>query len=223
MSPRSFTDRAEAGRALAERLSDYAHEPGLIVLGLPRGGVPVGVEVAEALGAPMDIFLVRKLGLPGQEELAMGAIASGGGRVLNDEVLNQERVSEADLARVTAREQLELARREQHYRGDRAPLQVRDRCVILVDDGMATGASMRAALAALREQQPRCVVAAVPVASEEAVVRLRAEADRVVSVITPGYFMGVGRWYLDFTQVPDAEVTALLARAWSRPLARPAN
>ena len=215
MAPSGFTDRTDAGRLLAEQLRAYADRPDVVVLGLPRGGVPVAFEVAHALRVAMDILLVRKLGLPGQEELAMGAIASGGGRVLNEDVLRQAAVGDTVLQRVVERESRELERREAHYRADRAPVEVRGRVVVVVDDGAATGASMRVAVAALREGAPARVVVGLPVASREAVENLRKEADEVVAVLTPDYFLGVGRWYGDFRQVSDAEVRELLARAWA--------
>lgn len=216
MTPPGFKDRTEAGRRLAADLQAYARREDVLVLGLPRGGVPVAIEVAEALQVPMDILLVRKLGLPGQEELAMGAIASGGGRVLNEDVLRQARVGEQDLQRVVARETRELARREREYREGRPPVRLRGRVIIVVDDGAATGASMRVAIAALREGAPARIVVGLPVAPPDAVVNLRKEADEVVAVLTPEYFLGVGRWYGDFRQVTDAEVRALLSRAWAR-------
>lgn len=215
MGASGFTDRFEAGRLLAERLRGYADRTDVVVLGLPRGGVPVAFEVAHALRVAMDILLVRKLGLPGQEELAMGAIASGGGRVLNEDVLRQAAVGDSVLQRVVERESRELERREAHYRADRAPVEVHGRVVVVVDDGAATGASMRVAVAALRKGAPARVVVGLPVASCEAVETLRKEADEVVAVLTPDYFLGVGRWYGDFRQVSDAEVRELLARAWA--------
>jgi putative phosphoribosyl transferase len=184
-----------------------------LVLGLPRGGVPVAFEVARALNAPLDIFLVRKLGLPGQEELAMGAIASGGVMVLNSEVVDTLRVPDRIIHQIAAQEQRELERRERLYRGDRPPPDVRNKTVILVDDGMATGSSMRAATAALREQGPDRIVVAVPVAAPEACEKFRDIVDDIVCAITPAPFYAIGLWYEDFSQTTDDEVRDLLARA----------
>ncbi|HYW04138.1 MAG TPA: phosphoribosyltransferase family protein [Gammaproteobacteria bacterium] len=209
-----FTDRTEAGRRLAEALRGQGVGGEAIVLGLPRGGVPVAEAVARVLGAELDIIIVRKLGLPGQEELAMGAIASGGGRALNEDLAGMLQLDEADIARVEARERRELERREKLYRGERPAPAVADREVVLVDDGLATGATMRAAVAAVRSLGPARVVVAVPVAPSEAVERLRAEADEVICLATPEPFLAVGRWYRDFGQTSDAEVGAVLARAW---------
>ena len=220
--PTRFRDRRDAGRALAAALGDYAGRDDVVVLALPRGGVPVAFEVAASLGAPRDVFVVRKLGVPWQEELAMGAIASGaaGGapvRVLNDEVIAMYRVSAADVEAVTEVERRELARRERAYRGDRPAADVRGKTVILVDDGLATGATMRAAVAALRQEGPARVVVAVPISAPEACDAFRAVADDIVCARTPEPFLAVGLWYDDFTQTEDAEVHALLARA-RRPL-----
>jgi putative phosphoribosyl transferase len=208
-----FEDRADAGRKLARELSAYAEREDVIVLGLPRGGVPVAFEVASALHAPMDVFLVRKLGVPGREELAMGAIASGDVRVLNRDVVRGLGISSQAIARVAGREREELQRRERAYRGDRPSPDVSDRIAILVDDGLATGASMRAAVAALRVQQPARIVVAVPVAPAETCKELRAEVDELVCGATPRPFMGVGAWYRDFSQTTDDEVKDLLLRA----------
>ena len=205
-----FRDRREAGRALAERLFPYAGNPNVIVLALPRGGVPVGFEIAQALGAPLDVFLVRKLGVPGHEELAMGAIASGDAGFLDREIVRAYRVSDEDVARVTAVERRELARREIAYRGDREPLDLRGRTLILVDDGLATGSSMRAALAALRPLSPGRIIVAVPVAPRSTVRDLEALADEIVSVATPEPFYAVGMFYEDFGQTSDDEVRDLL-------------
>jgi len=181
-----------------------------MVLGLPRGGVPVAAEVARALGAPLDVFLVRKLGLPGQEELAMGAIASGGARVLNDEVVNALRLPESVLEQVTERERAELERRDRAFRGDRPPPDVRGRVAIVVDDGLATGSTMRAAIAALRTLEPARIVVAVPAAPPATCEELRAEVDDLVVLLTPHPFHAVGLWYEDFTPTSDQEVRAIL-------------
>jgi len=208
-----FRDRREAGRALASELRDYANRPDVLVLALPRGGVPVAFEVARALHAPLDVFLVRKLGLPGHEELAMGAIASGGVRVLNDDVVSALRLSPAEIDAVAAQEQRELERRERQYRDDRPPPDLRGRTVILVDDGLATGATMRAAVAALRRQGPARIVVAVPVGAAETCRDFGAEADEVVCARMPQPFYAVGLWYGDFSQTSDEEVRELLALA----------
>jgi predicted phosphoribosyltransferase len=208
-----FRNRTEAGRALAERLAAYAGRPDVIVLALPRGGVPVAHEVARALHAPLDVFLVRKLGVPGHEELAMGAVATGGVRVLNEQVVRALRIPEAAIDAVARREEQELARRERLYRGDRPPPDVRGKTVILVDDGLATGATMLAAVRALRQQQPARVVVAVPIASRDTCELLREEAEDVVCAVTPEPFYAVGLWYEDFSQTTDAEVRDLLRRA----------
>jgi len=208
-----FRDRREAGRFLAQKLAAYANRPGVIVLALPRGGVLVAYEVAAALHAPLDVFLVRKLGVPGLEEHAMGAIASGGVRVLNEEVVQWLGIAPSLIEAAAAREEQELARRERIYRGDRAPLDVRGRIVILVDDGLATRATMHAAIVALRRLQPARVVVAVPTAAAETCAQMRAAANEVVCAITPDPFHAVGLWYEDFSQTSDAEVGALLAQA----------
>ena len=209
-----FRDRTVAGQLLAERLKPYAGRGDVLVLALPRGGVPVAFEVARALDAPLDVFLVRKLGLPGQEELAMGAIASGGDIVLNDDVVAAAGVSRETVERVAALEQLELERRERLYRGTRLPAVVKGRTVILVDDGLATGATMRAAVKALKCRRPAQIVIAVPVASRETCEEFRAAGDALcVCAVTPAPFDGVGRWYTDFTQTTDEEVSALLTQA----------
>ncbi len=211
--PALFRDRRAAGRALAEKLARHAGRPEVLVLALPRGGVPVAYEVATALGAPLDVFLVRKLGAPGREELAMGAIASGGVRVLNTDVVNHLGIPAEEIDLATAREQQELERRERAYRDDRPPPAVRDRIVILVDDGLATGSTMRAAVAALRQQGPGRVVVAVPVGAPETCQEFQAEADEVVCARAPEPFYAVGIWYEDFSQTTDEEVFALLAHA----------
>jgi putative phosphoribosyl transferase len=207
-----FRDRTDAGRQLAARLTHYAGRDDVIVLALPRGGVPIGYEVAEALGAPLDVFLVRKLGTPGHEELAMGAIASGGVRVLNDQVVRMLRPSEDVIARVEAAERRELKRREYEYRGGRPPLDVRGKTVILVDDGLATGSTMRAAVAAVRKLGPARVVVAVPVGAAETCEEFEGEADEAVCAHEPDPFYAVGAWYDDFSQTTDEEVRDLLAR-----------
>jgi putative phosphoribosyl transferase len=205
-----FRDRREAGQVLAHRLAGYARQPDVIVLALPRGGVPVGAEVARALDVPLDVLLVRKLGVPGQEELAMGAIASGGMSVLNPEVVEGLHIPQRVIAEVVAAEQRELARRERAYRDDRPPPDVRGQTVILVDDGLATGSSMRAALAALRTQAPARLVVGIPVAAGPVCDALRHEADQVVCVLTPDPFYAVGLWYEDFSQISDDDVRRLL-------------
>ena len=208
-----FRDRREAGRALADRLRGYAGRDDVIVLALPRGGVPVGFEVASALGAPLDVFLVRKLGVPGHEELALGAIASGGLLVLDRNLISQLGLSSAAIDRVIARAAAELERRERAYRGDRPPPDLRGRTVILVDDGLATGSTMTAAAAAVAQQDPARVIVAVPVAAADTCEMLRGEADEVVCLVTPSPFRAVGIWYDDFRPVGDDEVRQLLAAA----------
>ena len=210
---RIFEDRVEAGRALARSLFTYRAATDAIVLALPRGGVPVGFEVARALGLPLDVLVVRKLGLPGQPELAMGAIASGGALVLNEDVLRFADGCEADLERVRRREQAELERRERQYRGTRPPLEMAGRTGILVDDGLATGATMEVAVRALRGLGATRIVVAVPVASREARDRIAAVADEVVCLEAPMFFSAVGQWYRDFGQTSDAEVGDLLAQS----------
>jgi erythromycin esterase-like protein/predicted phosphoribosyltransferase len=210
--PGLFRDRREAGRLLAEKLAAYANRPDVLVLALPRGGVPVAYEVARGLGAPLDVFVVRKLGVPGYEELAMGAIATGGVRVLNDQLVERLGIGEQAIEAIAARERQELERRERLYRGDRPPPDVRGRTVILVDDGLATGATMRAAIEALRQQNPARIVVAVPMASPEACEEMKEKADDVICAITPEPFHAVGRWYQDFSQTADEEVGILLAR-----------
>ena len=209
----AFRDRRAAGRLVAAKLARYAERPDVVVLALPRGGVPVAYEVAQALDAPLDVFAVRKLGLPGHEELAMGAVATGGVRVLNEQIVRALSLPPDLIDAVAAREQHELARRERLYRGDRPPLDVRGRTVILVDDGLATGATMHAAIEALRAQQPARIVVAVPTAAPETCEALRAKADEVVCAITPEPFYAVGLWYDDFSQTSDDEVRQLLARS----------
>ncbi len=213
ISPRYFHDRRDAGRALAERIRHYANKPYLLVLALPRGGVPVAYEVACALNVPMDLFLVRKLGVPGHAELAMGAIAMGGARVLNEDVVRSLNIPDHVIDAIAADEQRELVRRERLYRDDRPPPDTRGRICILVDDGLATGATMHVAIAALRQQQPARIVVAVPTAAPETCAEFRTEADEVVCAITPSPFAAVGLWYQDFSQTTDAEVRDLLERA----------
>jgi putative phosphoribosyl transferase len=208
-----FYDRADAGRQLAGQLAAYADWADVIVLALPRGGVPVAFEVARALAAPLDVFLVRKLGLPGQEELAMGAIASGGVRVLNEEVVRGLQIPGEIIDAVAAKEEAELQRRERAYRGDRPPLNVEGRTVILIDDGLATGSTMRAAVAALRQQRPARIIVAVPVGAPETCEQMRSEADQAICAREPEPFHAVGLWYRDFSQTADAEVRELLERA----------
>ena len=208
-----FLNRSDAGRQLASRLRRYAGRDDVVVLALPRGGVPVGFEVARALDAPLDVFLVRKLGLPGHEELAMGAIASGGVRVLNEDVIRACEVGEEEVDAVAAKEQLELLRREREYREGRPFPDVRGRIVILVDDGLATGSSMRAAVAALRRLEPDRVVVAVPVGASDTCASLREVAEEVVCACEPEPFYAVGAWYRDFRQTTDEEVRTLLRQA----------
>jgi predicted phosphoribosyltransferase len=208
-----FQDRRDAGKHLAEKLRAYTDEPDVLVLALPRGGVPVAFEVARRLRAPLDLFLVRKLGVPGQEELAMGAIATGGTYVVNEEVVRALGIPDDVLEAVAAKEQRELVRREQAYRGNRPPPEIGGRTMILVDDGLATGSSMRAAIAALRRRQPARIVVAVPVAAASTCAELAHEVDDLVCAITPEPFYGVGLWYEDFSQTTDEEVHELLERA----------
>jgi putative phosphoribosyl transferase len=208
-----FKNRVQAGEYLADQLKQYAKAPDAIVLGLPRGGVVVASEVAGKLGLPLDVFLVRKLGVPGYEELAMGAIASGGIRVMNEEVLRQINISESAIAAVTGREEQELKRREAAYRGNRPPLDVKELTVILVDDGLATGATMRAAVKALRRQKPRQIIIAVPTAAPDTCDQFRAEVDGIFCGMTPTPFHAVGAWYEDFSQTTDEEVQQLLNTA----------
>jgi erythromycin esterase-like protein/predicted phosphoribosyltransferase len=212
LRPGLFRDRREAGRLLAAKLCAYADRPDLLVLALPRGGVPVAYEVARALGAPLDVFVVRKLGVPGYEELAMGAVATGGVRVLNEEIVERLGIANHLIDAVAAREQQEVSRRERLYRGGRPPLDVRRRAVILVDDGLATGATMLAAIEALRKLQPTRIVVAVPTAAPETCEELRAKVDDVICAITPEPFHAVGLWYHNFSQTTDEEVRDLLAR-----------
>jgi len=215
-----FTDRVQAGRMLAERLKAYADRKDVTVLGIPRGGIPVAFEIAEALGAQLDVFVARKLGVPGQEELAFGAIASGGVRVLDPDIIGAVGISNSDIEEVTSREQRGLERRERLYRGARAPLDIGGRTAILVDDGIATGSSIRAAISALRHLQPARLVVAAPVAPLSTCARLRQEVDDLVCVDMPRTFRAIGEFYEDFSQVTDQEVTDLLQRNWRETVPR---
>jgi predicted phosphoribosyltransferase len=210
-----FANRREAGRILASLVMKYADRDDVLVLALPRGGVPVAFEVARALNAPLDVFIVRKLGVPGHDELAMGAIATGGVRVLNDDVVMSLELEPEVIDAVAAREEKELARRERLYRGTRPAPDVNGRTVILVDDGLATGSTMRAAVAALRKQRPARIVVAVPVAAPETCEEFKTEVDEAICAATPRMFNGVGLWYEDFSQTTDNEVHELLAQARS--------
>jgi putative phosphoribosyl transferase len=209
---RIFPNRLEAGRQLAQKLEKYAGRDDVIVLGLPRGGVPVANEVARHLGAPLDVFIVRKLGVPGFEELAAGAIASGGVRVLNEDVMRAIPHADQAIETVTARETAELHRREQLYREDRAPQELRDRIAILVDDGLATGATMRAAVKALRQREAAKIVVAVPVGPPDTCHEIEEQADETICLSTPAFFQAVGQYYDDFSQTTDEDVRELLAR-----------
>lgn len=208
-----FPNRTEAGRRLAKKLSAYGNRKDVIVLGIPRGGVPVAFEVAGALGAPLDVFIARKLGVPGHEELAFGAVASGGVRFLDQETVEGLGIPDSEIARVTAQETKELERREKVYRGGRPPLKVEGLTAILVDDGIATGASMQAAIAALRQMKPARIVVAVPVAPPSTCDRLRPAVDDVVCVYAPELFYAIGQFYEDFSQVTDEEVIDIIQRA----------
>jgi len=208
-----FQDRAEAGRVLADRLTNYAGSPDVVVLALPRGGVPVGFQVARSLGAPLEVLSVRKLGVPGREELAMGAIASDGTRVVNRRVMRELGIAEDKLQAVAAAEQQELERRERTYRDQRPPTELTGKVVIVVDDGLATGATMWAAVAAIRRQQPARVVVAAPVAAVSTCQALEQAADEVICASTPALFMAVGQAYRNFAQTTDEEVRALLDAA----------
>ncbi len=205
-----YKNRFEAGNVLAERLNNYAHRPDVLVLGLPRGGVPVAYAVAERLGTPLDVFIVRKLGVPGHEELAMGAIASNGVKVLNEDVVVALNIRSSVIDQVAAVEQQELQRREREYRDDRPRPDVRGKTVILVDDGLATGSTMRAAVQALRPHLPARIVVAVPVAPPDVCDEFRHLVDEIICAITPEPFYGVGLWYEDFSQTTDEEVRNLL-------------
>lgn len=217
-----FEDRFEAGRLLASKLRPFANRPDTVVLALPRGGVPVGFEVAKALSLPLDVFVVRKLGVPGYEELAMGAIASGGVRVLNEDLVRTAGIPGEAIDAVAAQEERELERRERDYREDRPPIDVRGRTVILVDDGLATGSSMRVAALALKNKKPSQIVVAVPVAARATCAEFESEVDRVICAVTPEPFWAVGQWYRDFSQTSDEEVRDLLRQAASLPTPRAA-
>jgi len=211
---RRYVDRHDAGRTLAAALaSRYSGEPDLAVLALPRGGVPVGYEVARRLGAPLDVFVVRKLGMPGQEELAIGAVASGGVRVLNEPVIRALGIPKSTIDVVTTMESREVERRERAYRAGRPALDVAGRVAILVDDGLATGSTMRAAVAGMRQKEPRRIVIGVPIAAPTTCEELAPEVDDIVCTVTPESFFAVGQWYEDFSQTSDDEVRELLERA----------
>jgi putative phosphoribosyl transferase len=211
-----FVDRHQAGKALAARLAKYRHDVDTIVLGLPRGGVPVAYEVARELDLPLDVFIVLKLGVPGQQELAMGALAAKGLCILNDEVVKNLGITKERIFEAARHEYPELVRREHAYRGDRAPVDVEKKTAILVDDGLATGASMLAAIRALRQGAPARIVAAVPVAAGDALEEVSQDADETVCEAAPENFDAVGMWYQDFSTVGDDEVQTLLAAAWRR-------
>jgi len=218
-----YRDRTDAGKRLATLLTAYANRPDVLVLALPRGGVPVAFEVAKALRAPLDFFLVRKLGAPGQKELAMGAIATGGVRVLNEDVVEYLQIPDNVIDEIAADELQELERREHAYRGNRPAPDVRGKTVILVDDGLATGSTMRAAAAALRQQKPARIIIAVPVSAPQTCDEYRMGVDEIVCDVTPEPFHAVGQWYKDFSQTTDEEVSNLLEKAASRELSRPAT
>jgi putative phosphoribosyl transferase len=217
---RRFRDRSDAGRQLAERLAGYAGRSDVVVLALPRGGAPVAFEVSQALGAPLEVFVVRKLGVPGHEELAFGAVATGGARVLNDEVVARLGIGAETIERITDVQREEVERREQSYRDNRPPPRLDGKTVVLVDDGLATGATMRAAVAAVRQHQPGRVIVAVPTGSPDTCRELERDADEVVCLINPDPFLAVGFWYDDFSQTSDEEVRELLARASEVPAER---
>lgn len=210
---RKFRDRREAGQLLAEELKKYADNPDALLLCLPRGGVPVGHEIARQLHIPFDVFVVRKLGLPGHEELAMGAVASGGGRVLNQEVIRRAEVSDETIEEVARNETKELERREREYRGGRSGATLKNKTVILVDDGVATGSTMFAAIEAVRQHGPERLVVAVPTMPGDTLEALKQKADEVVAVMAPENFMAVGQWYENFSQTTDQEVKDILQNA----------
>lgn len=211
-----FRDRTAAGKHLATKLLNYKDRPDVLVLALPRGGVPVAFEVAQALRAPLDIFLVRKLGVPGHEELAMGAISTGGVRVLNEDTVDYLRIPQRIINAIAAEELKELERREVAYRGNRPEPDVKGKTVILIDDGLATGSTIRAAAQALRRQKPARIVVAVPVSAPETCDEYCIGVDEIICAVTPEPFLGVGMWYLDFSQTTDEEVRDLLERAGDR-------
>jgi len=208
-----FRDRTEAGQVLARCLQQYKNQPDVLILGLPRGGVPVAYEVAREMKAPLDVFIVRKLGVPGHEELGMGAIATGGVRILQDGIVRELGISPQTIEAVSAREQAELERRERLYRGDRPAPTIKGRTIVIVDDGLATGSTMKAAIQAVRQQDPRQVIVAVPTAPSETCEQLKGSADEVVCALTPEPFFAVGGSYADFTQITDEEVRDLIASA----------
>jgi len=208
-----FRDRTEAGQVLASKLTKYLNQVNTVILALPRGGVPVAYEIGKELGLPVDIFVVRKLGVPGHEELAMGAIASGGVRHINRDVVDQLRIDSETIDVASRREQKEIERREQLYRGQRPPVDVRNKTVILVDDGLATGSTMRAAIAALRQHRPARIVVAVPAAAPQTCSEIADEVDEIICAATPEPFYAVGQWYQEFSQTTDEEVRDLLAHA----------
>lgn len=213
MKTRRFHDRREAGRELANRLRGYSGEADLIVLALPRGGVPVAFEIAQWLQAPLDVFIVRKLGLPQNEEVAMGAIASGGTQLLNTRLIERYQIAGDDIDRIVEREQKEMERREKAYRQNRPPLNLHDKTVLLIDDGLATGATMSVAIRAVRKLEPARIIAAAPVGAADACLRLRSEADEVICLVEDSDFGSVSRYYDDFTQTTDEEVRLLLEAA----------
>jgi len=208
-----FTDRTDAGRQLANALGEYADTGNVVVLALPRGGVPVAYEVAKALHTPLDVMVVRKLGVPGHEELAMGAIASGNIRVINKDIVGYLNISQQGIDEVAESERLELERRERLYRGEKATCEVRGKTIILVDDGIATGATMRAAIGAIKLQQPAHLVVAVPTSALDTYNTISREVDRMICLSTPEPYIAVGRWYRNFSQTSDEEVTRLLEKA----------
>lgn len=214
MSMLPFADRTQAGKALAGAMGALSTRADLLVLALPRGGVPVAAEIASALQAPLDLMIVRKLGVPGQEELAMGAVAATGARVLNADVIEALGLTAVEIEREVSQELAEIERRQKRYRGDRPYPSLAGKCVILVDDGIATGATVRVAIAAARAGQADTVVVSVPVAAQESLTEVAREADEVVCLATPRPFLAIGQWYADFTQVTDAEVTGILHRHW---------
>lgn len=209
-----FDNRAEAGRLLGRALQAYAHRPDTLVLALPRGGVSVGVEVARRLGVPLDLLLVRRLSPPEREELTLGVVASGGVSVVNKDVVSDHWIGDETIEAVAVKARLELDRRERCYRGDRPQPEIKGACVIVVDDGATTGATLQAGIAALRQRLPGRIVAGIPVAPPDALARLREVADEVVCLATPEPFFAVGRWYRDFSQPTDTEIHGLMAEAW---------